>query len=173
MERWLPIPDHEDHEASTLGQIRSDEWGIVPQWSGGQGKNGYLKVWLGRGRSTRVRKRVHVLVARTFLGLPKGRQVRHLNGDKRDNRLENLEYGNQSDQEQDKLRHGTNPQKQKTHCPASHLLAEPNLVPSQMKYGWRQCLACDKARKKGRKYHPELDLRGKADLLYREIMGNV
>ena len=170
MERWLPIPDHEDHEASTLGQIRSVEWGIVPQWSGGQSKNGYLKVWLGRGRTARVRKRVHALVARTFLGLPEGRQVRHLNGDKRDNRLENLAYGTQSDQEQDKILHGTNWKLQHTACPQGHLFAEPNLLPEQLRRGWRACKACKRARDYARK-HPKINLREEADRRYRKIMG--
>jgi hypothetical protein len=43
----------------------------------------------------------------TFIGKPNGLVVRHLNGISRDNRLENLAYGTQSDNEQDSIRHGT------------------------------------------------------------------
>lgn len=36
---------------------------------------------------------IHIAVARAYLGPAKGRQVRHLNGNNLDNRLENLAYG--------------------------------------------------------------------------------
>jgi len=38
---------------------------------------------------------------------PKGIQVRHLNGNPKDNRLENLAYGTRSDNAKDAIRHGT------------------------------------------------------------------
>ena len=53
------------------------------------GVNGYPKVSLGRYKQVLV----HRLVARAFLGpCPEGHQVKHKNGIKTDNRLENLEY---------------------------------------------------------------------------------
>lgn len=145
MEQWREIPGYPELEASTLGQIRRGAE-ILPTSSGGQGKNGYLKVYV-QGRPNRIRQRVHVLVARTWLGDPEGRQVRHLNGDKRDNRLTNLAYGTNRENVDDMVRHGTHWQLQKTHCPAGHLLAGDNLMPSQLKRGWRACLTCDRERK--------------------------
>ena len=40
---------------------------------------------------------VHLIVAKCFLGEPNGRVVDHLNMDKKDNRLENLEYVTQKE----------------------------------------------------------------------------
>lgn len=51
---------------------------------------------------------VHRVVALAFLGeCPSGMQVRHLNGNSRDNRLCNLAYGTAKENASDKLTHGT------------------------------------------------------------------
>lgn len=45
-------------------------------------------------------------------------------------------------------RRGDNPcakNARKTHCPRGHVLAGDNLVPSQLKYGYRQCAICARA----------------------------
>lgn len=68
-------------------------------------KSGYLHVRLG---SNRKKLLVHRLVLCAFNRRPRaGEQSRHLNGDKRDNRLENLAWGTGSENTADKLRHGT------------------------------------------------------------------
>ena len=55
----------------------------------------------------RKRLVVHVLVARAFLGpKPFGCEVRHLNGNKCDNRRENLAYGTKKQNADDRERHG-------------------------------------------------------------------
>lgn len=74
-------------------------------------RNGYATVRLevGEGpRGRRVRVFVHRLVAEAFLGeCPSPRhQVRHLNGIRDDNRLENLAWGTAKENEADKVRHG-------------------------------------------------------------------
>lgn len=52
--------------------------------------------------------RIHALMAHVFYGpRSEGMQVRHLNGDKRDNRLSNLVYGTPLENTMDKYRHGT------------------------------------------------------------------
>lgn len=52
--------------------------------------------------------RVHRLVAMAFYGpLPEGMQTRHLNGNSRDNRINNLRYGTALENAQDKVLHGT------------------------------------------------------------------
>lgn len=51
---------------------------------------------------------IHRLVAKNFLGkAPKNYQVRHLDGNKKNNNLSNLKYGTSSENQQDRLRHGT------------------------------------------------------------------
>jgi DNA invertase Pin-like site-specific DNA recombinase len=53
---------------------------------------------------------VHQLVLLTFVGpLPEGQEVRHLNGDRSDNRLENLCYGTRKENANDAVEHGTQP----------------------------------------------------------------
>ncbi len=58
--------------------------------------NGYIQVQLS-SRPNRVLKLIHVLVATAFIPNPnKYPQINHINGDKSDNRIENLEWCNNS-----------------------------------------------------------------------------
>jgi hypothetical protein len=71
---------------------------------------GYLNVSIsfetGKSRSVGV----HQLVADAFHGpCPTGLQVRHLNGDPKDNRPVNLAYGTAKENAGDRMRHGTYP----------------------------------------------------------------
>lgn len=96
-ERWAAIPGFEGrYEASTAGRIRQASASprrragfIVPQ-NGGAGE--YRRIGLmvdGRSRTFYV----HRLVAETFMPAhAKGAEVNHINGDKTDNRIENLEW---------------------------------------------------------------------------------
>ena len=179
MERWAPVK--EGYEASTLGRVRSLDR-TVPHPRSGQltlrgrvlkpsvsGRTstspGYLAVKLGAGSRTWP---IHNLVALAFLGPPEGRVVRHLNSDPHDNRLENLAYGTPPDNTQDMVEAGRQWQQSKTHCPAGHLLAEPNLIPAQLRKGWRACLACMRAHSYLRN-HPELDFQTEANRYYQQI----
>lgn len=64
---------------------------------------GHVQVYLGRD----YRYSVHVLVAEAFIGpRPEGMDVRHLNGNPRDNRVTNLAYGTRSDNVRDCYRYG-------------------------------------------------------------------
>lgn len=74
------------------------------------GKSGYLKVRLSLPDGRRVNRAIHRLVAQAFLGhRPLGTQVRHLNGDRRDNRASNLQYGTAKENAQDRDLHGRTP----------------------------------------------------------------
>jgi len=67
--------------------------------------HGYLVVSLWDGR--KYNRTVHSLVAEAFLGpRPQGHEVRHLNDDRYDNRIENLAYGTHSDNMRDAQRNG-------------------------------------------------------------------
>lgn len=84
---------------------------------------------------------VHSLVAEVYLGLrPEGQQVRHLNGDSTDNRVDNLAYGTPSENQLDSLRHGTSHWAGRTHCPGGHAYDEPNTYIDPR--GRRVCRAC-------------------------------
>jgi len=108
---------------------------------------GYPKVALNRDHISRS-ARVHVLVAAAFLG-PRadGMEIRHLNGVKTDNRLENLAYGSSAENMQDTLRLGRHPQGSKTHCPKGHPYSETN---TRVYRGFRYCLTCDRVRTRRR-----------------------
>ena len=109
-EIWKDIPGYEGrYQASNLGQIRSLDQ-IVRCGRGGKGirlregrvlrpagqqSDPHLRVTLGNKAPGTL---VHVLVARTFLGpRPDGCDVRHLDGDPLNNRVENLAYGTRTE----------------------------------------------------------------------------
>lgn len=106
MERiWRPVKDYEEcYEVSNDGLVRSLDR-MVPHSRKGffrreKGKPlspatdgyGYFFVSLSSNGRKRLPK-IHQLVAENFIGKPEGDyQVNHKSGDKKDNRVENLEY---------------------------------------------------------------------------------
>ena len=94
-EEWRDVPGFEgNYKVSNLGQVMSIP---RPNTRGGVLKTnlhrqGYLMVTLYKS-AKRKTMLVHRLVAIAFIGdIPQGKEVNHINGDKGDNRLENLEY---------------------------------------------------------------------------------
>lgn len=88
-EVWRDIPGYEGkYQASSLGRIRGPRTMHTPF----QNHNGYLIATLHMG-GTKVRTGVHRLVALAFIPNPESKpQINHINGDKTDNRPENLEW---------------------------------------------------------------------------------
>lgn len=121
METWKGIPGHEgSYQASTAGRIRSvdrrvnqtNRWGTQTDRllkgrvlrPGQYCKAGHVSVVLGHGANGSP---VHQLVLLTFAGPPgEGQEVRHLNGNPKDNRLENLAYGTRTENILDVFRQG-------------------------------------------------------------------
>ena len=69
---------------------------------------GYLRVTLTNKNGSQSTKNVHTLVLTTFIGpRPKDMQACHNNGDKTDNRLENLRWDTPSANNLDKRLHDT------------------------------------------------------------------
>lgn len=112
-EIWKDIPDYEGkYQASSLGRIKSlkrkvrgenpythkEFFRTVPERilrPGTYCKGGHVSVVLGHGENG---KPVHQLVALTFLGpRPKGFDKLHINGNPKDNRVENLMYGTRTE----------------------------------------------------------------------------
>lgn len=112
-ETWAVAFD--DCEASTLGRIRRCGRILTPY------RATYLTVHV-RPLGTVP---VHRLVLEAFVGPRRaGRQARHLNGDRYDNRLENLAWGTAKENAADKVRHGTQRRGELVH---TALLAEADV----------------------------------------------
>ena len=114
-EVWKDIPGYEGaYQASTLGRIRSVDRVITSKSKKGKAykkhrkgrvlcpaptHGGYLGVNLGHYPHFTV----HSLVALTFIGeKPEGLEIRHINGNQKDNRPCNLAYGTHKENEADK-----------------------------------------------------------------------
>lgn len=99
MEIWRKIEGFESYEVSNMGRVRSlDRVScsghkltgkvLIPT----QNQYGYLIVSLYKN-GTRYIKRVHRLVSVAFIPNPEGKpQVNHIDGDKSNNRVSNLEW---------------------------------------------------------------------------------
>lgn len=96
-EIWKKVPGYEIYEASTLGRIRST--GILKRPNRKKDnivkqrprKRGYLECKLSLNGKTAT-KLVHRIILETFSGPAYGKHVNHKDGDKTNNRLDNLEW---------------------------------------------------------------------------------
>ena len=109
---WRNIPGWEgDYKVSNSGEVRSYKRAHI------HGKphtlkqtvntQGYSCVSLSRNGKSYMHN-VHSLVASAFLGpLPNGQEVRHLDGNRLNNLVDNLKYGTHKENQGDRLKHGT------------------------------------------------------------------
>lgn len=145
-EEWRPCAGFPDYYVSNLGRIMSTKFTKPRIMKLGSDPSGYPSVQLCHNNVIRVR-RVHRLVAIAFYGPPqKGQEVRHLNGNKADNRLENLSWGSQSENALDRVRHGTHQWAKLTHCVRGHEFTPENIYSSPSRPRARNCRACRRER---------------------------
>ncbi len=97
-ETWIPMIDYPDYEISDLGRIRCTREDYKQVITNTIIRKGYRAVWLRKHKGVknegRDRVSVHKLMARNFLNwTPENSelQIDHINGDKSDNRLVNLQ----------------------------------------------------------------------------------
>jgi len=97
VEEWRPVVGYEGwYDVSNLGRVRRAKPGprtyAGRKLKGSQNQYGYIRVSLCKdGR--KVYRSIHQLVVMAFLGpYPDGKQVNHIDGDKTNNRIDNLEY---------------------------------------------------------------------------------
>ncbi len=105
-----PVPEMEGYFADRDGNIYStlSRWGEpLRKLTAFADTHGYLKLKIKRdGRLKKTA--VHKMVCLVFHGQPeKDQQVRHINGDRLDNRAVNLCWGSVSENALDRQRHGT------------------------------------------------------------------
>jgi hypothetical protein len=100
-EYWKPIIGYEGlYEVSNLGRIKSVKrygtlGGIIIPWNNSK-KAPYLRVGLSKNNK-RKRLLVHRLVAEAFIPNPNNlKEVNHINGNKQDNKVDNLEWNSKS-----------------------------------------------------------------------------
>lgn len=126
VEEWKLIPGYGGHyDASSLGRVRvkdriirkphSRTGGMVDYFYPGRvltlnnGKRGYWHAHIGIA-GKRISLAAHRAVLFAFVGEPKeGEEACHCNGDKSDNRVENLRWDSHYENNQDRKRHGTYP----------------------------------------------------------------
>ena len=101
-----PIPRFPDYKITRTGKIWSTGKGRF--LSPSVGKRGYLQIQL-RKNKIRINKYIHTLLLETFVGQrPNGMECRHLDGNKQNNRLDNLCWGTSSENKFDVVKHEGN-----------------------------------------------------------------
>lgn len=154
---WRPIPGYEGtYEVSALGNVRS----LTRTSRGRTWPTRILRAWLAAGypqvtlvqNGVRTRRHVHTLVGEAFHGpRPHGAVIRHLDGNRTNNRADNLRWGTVQENMHDAIAHGTNACVRRTHCPQGHPLTGANLDPYSMTTrGNRKCRTCHHARQRAR-----------------------
>ena len=98
---FKPIPGYPSYEINEEGVVQNiKKQSVLKPTNNG---NGYYFVSLGR----RNQRYIHDLVMLTFVGPKHADCVRHLDGDRSNNCLSNLEYGSSTQNRQDCRQHGT------------------------------------------------------------------
>ena len=92
---WTTVRDDPNYEVTRSGSVRNSKTGNVLKPS--LNNSGYLFVNMGP-KHHRFSRSVHRLVAEAYVdGYAPGLDVNHKNGDKQDNRAENLEFCSRSE----------------------------------------------------------------------------
>lgn len=91
-EVWQNIEGYDDYQVSNYGRVKSLKFGKERILKPKKESNGYLRVGLYKDRKIKFHS-VHRLVAQTFLKPVVGKDcVNHLDEDKTNNHVENLEW---------------------------------------------------------------------------------
>lgn len=127
-ELWKDIPNYEGiYQVSNFGNVRNKEK-IISQFN----NKGYMCVSLYK--STRKNLRVHRLVAEVFIENPDNkREVNHIDGNKRNNKVTNLEWVTSRENKIHAVNNGLNKQCIKIYAYKNNTKLESNSI-AQMYY---------------------------------------
>ncbi|KKN19138.1 hypothetical protein LCGC14_0948940 [marine sediment metagenome] len=105
--KTLIITDLGEFRVYRTGEVcHVDSRGMVHLLTPFMGKRGYYNFYVRSGKS-RKHLYLHRLLAMAFVSNPKNLpQIRHLDGNKLNNNIENLIWGTQAENNRDKARHG-------------------------------------------------------------------
>lgn len=94
MENWIKVNDYDImYEVSDMGQIRNSKGKTL----GSIGSDGYVHL-ITKKSGKYVNVRVHKIIWKAFKGdVPDGYEIDHINGNKSDNRINNLQLLNHKD----------------------------------------------------------------------------
>lgn len=135
-EEWRPVVGYEGlYEVSSVGRVRSLDMkgvdrlgrkysspGIIRKLQNGAGGHKTVDLKVAGRRQTR---QIHRLMAIAFLPNPEELPfVRHLNDNSWDNRLENLAWGNMSDNLNDSVKNGKHYWAKRDTCSRNHEYTE-------------------------------------------------
>ncbi len=146
-ELWRPVPDAPGYEASDLGRVRSLRRATPRVLTSTVGPCGFPTVNVSALVGGGTCRRVGTMVAAAWLGpLPEGAEVRRLDGDPLNDRLENLAYGTAQEVAAD---HAARARREEaagapTHCPDGHRYTDSWLG----NWGARYCRDCQVKRQK-------------------------
>lgn len=116
---------------------------------------------------------VHQLVLKAFIGpRPDGYDACHCDGDRDNNRLDNLRWDTRSANTLDQVAHGTHHMARRTHCPRGHEHTKWNVRSRPSRPLERECRACALARGRhnsAKKYGRFYDFEKGADEIYAEL----
>lgn len=136
IENWRPIDGTDGmYEVSDQGRVRSLDRTITTSSGVTKRRTGVVLVpFTGDayghqsvGLGSFGRRYVHQLVLEAFAGpCPRGLECRHLDGDAANNALSNLQWGTASENQRDRIAHGTHHWARRTHCEHGHEFTPEN-----------------------------------------------
>ena len=103
-EIWKPIENYEQYSISNLGNVYSSKRNRILKPT--NTTKGYVQVHLSKNGNV-VNAPIHRLVAKAFIANPFNKpQVNHIDGDKHNNRVENLEWRTNSENQKHAIKLG-------------------------------------------------------------------
>ena len=92
MEEWKKIDGYENYEVSNFGFVRNLNYNKIKILINREDNHGYLHIDLCKNSKVKTFK-IHRLVAKSFIPNPENKsQVNHIDGNKKNNTVDNLEW---------------------------------------------------------------------------------